>query len=351
MKKKSLSVKKKIHKNFISFLSDKKVRKTYKNFESVLNQLKFKNNVCIALSGGPDSLSLLYLLQCYKFSKSIKIYTYIVDHRLRYNSSKEAQKIKSKLKKFNIGVKILKWTGKKPSSNIQSEARKKRYFLISKQCKKDNVDTIFMAHHENDLYENFLIRLLRGSGLKGMVSFNSSISEYSDSIRIIRPLLNVKKDELIYISKKIFNFYIEDPSNNNDDFKRVRLRKLIIELKKEGLDFNKLRLSMNNLTQSNNAINFYVNLNIKNNVRKIKKNSAYILGKYFFKCPDEVVFRSLSSLLKKVSGKYYNPRGKSVLRLLDELMNLKYKKLTLSGCIIEKFNNSVIIYKENVKNS
>ena len=49
MKKKSLSVKKKIHKNFISFLSDKKVRKTYKNFESVLNKLKFKNNVCIAL--------------------------------------------------------------------------------------------------------------------------------------------------------------------------------------------------------------------------------------------------------------------------------------------------------------
>ena len=79
----------------------------------------WNDGLVIGVSGGPDSLGLLYLLQCYKFSKSIKIYTYIVDHRLRYNSSKEAQKINSKLKKFNIGVKILKWTGKKPSSNIQ----------------------------------------------------------------------------------------------------------------------------------------------------------------------------------------------------------------------------------------
>ena len=130
MKKKSLSVKKKIHKNFFNFLSDKKVKKTYKNFESILNKLNFKNNVCIALSGGPDSLALLYFLHCYKFSKNIKIHVYIVDHRLRYNSSKEAQIIKSKLKKFNISVKILKWTGKKPSANIQSEARKKRFLSI-----------------------------------------------------------------------------------------------------------------------------------------------------------------------------------------------------------------------------
>ena len=68
---------------------------------------------------------------------------------------------------------------------------------------------------------------------------------------------------------------------------------------------------MNNLRDSNVSINYYVNQNIKNNTWKIKKN-LHIFWEKTFKCPNEVVFRSLSSLLKKVSGKYYNPRGKNL---------------------------------------
>ena len=351
MKKRSLNVKKKIHKKSKIFLRDKKIEETFKKFTANIKKLNFENNICVALSGGPDSLGLLYLIKSYKFPKKIKVFVYIVDHLLRKKSSEEALLVKSKITKLQMNTKILKWIGKKPSSNIQALARNKRYLLISKQCEIDNVDKIFTAHHKDDLYENFLLRLLRGSGLQGMSSFNSLVSSYNDKIKIIRPLLNIKKEELIYISKKIFNFYIDDPSNKNNEFKRNRLRKLILNLKKEGLNLSKLNLTLSNLTTSNNAINFYVNKNLKENIHKNKYNSSYIIGKNFFDYPEEIIFRSFSLMLKKVGKRYYTPRGRSVLKSLYMIKSKKDLKFTLSGCIIEKFNNSVLISRENTKKS
>jgi tRNA(Ile)-lysidine synthase len=252
---------------------------------------------------------------------------------------------------LNVKVRILKWVGNKPFSNIQAKARNKRYNLIAKQCEIDNVDSIFTAHHQDDLYENFLLRLLRGSGLQGISSFNSLITNYNEKIKIIRPLLNIKKEELIYISKKFFSFYIEDPSNNDDKFKRVRLRKLISELKKEGLNINKLSLTLDNLNISNNAINFYVNQNLRENIHKNIYKSNYILNKNFFEYPDEIIYRSFSNILNRVGEKYYAPRGKSVLRILNMLKLEKNLKITLAGCIIEKFNKSVLISREKGKKS
>tara|TARA_B100001029_G_C15005813_1_gene421045 strand:- start:122 stop:1177 length:1056 start_codon:yes stop_codon:yes gene_type:complete len=349
MKKRSLSARKKNLKQATNFLKDKNIKKTFKKFTNSVKNLSFKNNVCVALSGGPDSLGLLYLVKSYKFPKNTKVYVYIVDHLLRKKSSEEAHFVKSKVSKLVTNIRILKWTGEKPSSNIQASARQKRYFLISKQCKIDNVDTIFTGHHKDDLHENFLLRLLRGSGLQGIASFNSLISNYSDEIKIVRPLLNVKKEELIYISNNIFNFYIDDPSNKNNEFTRTRLRKLISKFKTEGLNLKKLNLTLNNLTSSNNAINFYVNKNLKENIHKNIHNNSYIISKNFFDFPEEIIFRSFSQTLKRISKKYYAPRGKSVLNLLNMLKLKKNLKITLSGCIIEKFDNSIVISREKVK--
>ena len=88
--------------------------------------------------------------------------------------------------------------------------------------------------------------------------------------------------------------------------------------------------------------------NIKLNSSYLKNKSAYILSGNFFKQPHEIVFRSFASLLKKIGGKYYASRGKSINQILSQIDSKKFKKVTLSGCIIEKINNSVFIYKENL---
>ena len=171
MKKKSLSAKKKIHNKLLTYLKNPLINKIYKEFENFIKFNLNKSTFSVAVSGGSDSLALAYFSKCYSIFNNIKVNYYHVDHKLRKESSEEAKKLKFLLKKFDINCKVLKWIGKKPKSNIQSIARKKRYNLIYKECIKDKINFIFIAHHIDDLYENFIIRLLRGSGLKGLRFF------------------------------------------------------------------------------------------------------------------------------------------------------------------------------------
>jgi len=345
MKKKSLSAKKTIHKSLLKYLKNKKINKVFGEFYDHL-EMNTTGNIAVAISGGPDSLALSFLSKCYSLKKRIKAKFFIVDHKLRKNSLHEAKSVKSLLKKFNIDCKILKWHGKKPNSNIQGIARNYRYDLLINECKKNKIKNLLLGHHIDDLYENFFIRLLRGSGLKGLASFGETIPKEIKKISILRPLIKFEKKELIFIAKNVFRFYIKDPSNQNFFFKRVRIRRLISELEKEGFDKKKLALTLKNLQSANNSLNFYVKKNIQDNAKFLKKKNIYILNKLFFYQPQEVVFRSISSILNKVSGRYYSARGKSIFDLILKINLNKISKFTLGGCYIEKMNETIIITKE-----
>ena len=344
MKQKSLSVKNKIHKLIFGYLKDKRISQIYKKFE---NTLSINSKFAVALSGGPDSLALVFLARCFALKYRLSVKFFIVDHKLRKDSSIEAKIVVKNLKKFGISCKILSWVGKKPSSNIQSIARENRYRLLIKECKKDNIKNILFGHHLDDLFENFFIRFLRGSGLKGLISLSKSTQYKENNINILRPLLDFEKKDLTYLSKKVFNFYIEDPSNKNKDFKRIRIRMLLNELQKEGLDKNKLLLTLNNLKDSDQSIKFYVDKNIIQNSKFLKKKNTFILNSNFFEQSHEVIFRSLSQLIKTISKKYYAARGKSINELISKIKSNSIKKTTLGGCFIEKINETVLIYKEH----
>ncbi len=350
MKKKSLVVKKTIHKSLLKHLKDKKVKKVYSEFCKYLNLNIDKKNsrIAAAISGGPDSLSLAFLLKCYLLANKIEGNFFIVNHNLRKNSYREAENVKKLLKKIDISCKILFWRGNKPISNIQSIARNTRYNLLKKACKKNKINHLLIGHHLNDLYENFFIRLLRGSGLKGLASFGEKVKD-KDNFFILRPLIKFKKDKLVYISNLVFNYFIKDPSNENPNFMRSRIRKLLFELKKEGLNEKKLNLTIKNLQIANQAIDFYVKQNIKNNARFNKQKNIYILNKNFFNEALEVSFRSFSIILSEIGGKYYSPRGVKILNSIFKILKKnepKVNKFTLGGCFIEKVNETVFITKE-----
>ncbi len=348
MKKKSLSVKRKKHNNFLlNKLRFLKIKKIYKELEKSLNIYLNEKKIAVGVSGGPDSLSLCYFTTCYALEHNIKVYFYIVDHKLRKNSTNEAVKVKSILSSLKSKCKILTWKGKKPKKNLQSIARKNRYSLMEKQCKNDKIKTLLLGHHIEDLYENFFIRLSRGSGLNGLLSFYEIEKNINKDLKILRPLINQSKNDLIYTAKKVFNFYVKDPSNYNENFKRIRFRKLIYEIKKEGFDEKKFKLTLKNLKDSSESINYYVKKNISLNSIYSKKNSLYILNSKFFGEANEVVFRSFAKILTIAGGKYYNARGKSINLLIKKIKEKNFFKSTLSGCIIEKINNSIKIYREN----
>jgi len=345
MKKKSLSVKKKVHKLLLSHLKNKKILKVFREFNTIVKDNNV-NKLAVAVSGGPDSLALAYIAKCFSLLNNVNVQFFIVNHKIRKNSSAEAKKIKLFLKNFDISSHILNWQSKKPKSNIQSIARKNRYNLLLKACKKNHISYLLLGHHLDDLYENFFIRLLRGSGLKGLISFAENVVYEKDNILIIRPFLKFEKYELIYVSRKVFQFFIDDPSNKKLIYQRNRIRNLISNFKKEGFDSHKLNLTIKNLKVSNDTINFYVQKNILDNSRFNKEKNLYIINNKFFNQSEEVMFRSFSSVLKIVSKKYYSPRGKSISEAILKIQSNKMLKITLGGCFIEKINQTILITKE-----
>ena len=345
MKRKSLNVKKSSHKQILSHLSDVRIKKIYQIFKENIRDVKKNNFHAAAISGGPDSLALAFLLKCYNLETSQKIKYIHIDHGLRTNSALEAKKTKLILKKIEIMLKIIVWKGKKPKSNIQSIARKNRYRIIFNFIKKEKINTLFLGHNLNDLIENFFIRLTRGAGLDGFVSFNTKIAENFNNKIIVRPLINIDKSELLYITKQIFGTYVNDNSNKNPFFKRVRIRNIMKQFKNEGLDFKKLKKTIFNLSDANSSIKFYVKTNINNNATFLSKTKV-LISKFFFDQPSEIVFRSTKQILMNVSKNYYPPRGKKIVNLIESFKSDNFKKVTLSGCIIEKINDSLLIFRE-----
>ena len=344
MKKKSLSVRKKKHNNLIlKHLNNRDTLEVFKEFKKTID---VKNKYAVAISGGSDSLALAYFCKCISKIYNTKIQYYLVDHKLRKESTKEANEVLQILKKFKINCKILTWMGKKPKSNIQSIARNKRYELLTNECKKNKIPFLLLGHHIDDLYENFLLRILRGSGLKGLVSMDKISKNNFGNITIIRPLIDIKKSELKKISKRVFNFFVEDPSNIDENFKRIRIRKLIKTLELEGLDKNKLKLTIKNLKDSNDTINFYTKNNIAKNSFFFKEKNEFFLNKLFFNQPNEVTFRSFGEVLKKIGNKYYLPRGKSISTIISDIKSRRFKKATLGGCVIQKISETIVIFPE-----
>ena len=269
----------------------------------------------------------------------------IVNHNLRKESSKEALKVKKILKTKKIESKILHWKGKKPKQNIQGNARNIRYSLIAEYCKKKNIKYLVTAHHADDQIENFFIRLLRGSGLNGLSSMSERVN-YSNSLKIIRPFLNIKKINLKFVTLNYFKTYIEDPSNQDEKFLRVRIRKYRKNMETEGLNTKNIIKTINNLLSANKSLNHYKNKALYRHVSFVSKSKCLINQQIFSEESQEIIFRCFSDILSLVANKYYPPRSRKIINLINLIQKTKYHKSTLGGCIIEKKDNFLKISKE-----
>jgi len=344
MKKRNLIAKKKVRKETILF-KDSKIQKFYTKFKSII--LKDINNksFALAVSGGSDSLCLAYFCKMYSREFKNKIHVLIVDHKLRKESARESLKVKKILKARKISSKILSWEGQTPKKNIQKNARDIRYALLSNYCFKNKIKYLVTAHHEDDQIENFFIRLLRGSGLSGLSSMSVQ-TKYNSHLKIIRPFLSTEKKSLKYVTLNYFKTYIKDPSNEDEKFLRVRIRRYRKNMEKEGLDTRKIVKTVNNLVSANQALNFYKNKALYKHASFVSKNKCLLNKKIFSDEAEEIIFKSFSDILSLVSGTYYPPRSKKVIDLIVRLKKSKYNKSTLGGCIIEQRDNFIIISKE-----
>ena len=340
MKRKDLTV------ASLKLLEDKKINHIYFSFREKISSFIGKERFAIAVSGGSDSLALSVLAKLYSLENDNDFVSLIIDHKLRKESAEEARVTYKNLTQNKIKAKILTYQGEKFSSNIQKKARDLRYDLFEKYCVKNKIKFLILAHHQDDLIENFYIRLIRGSGIKGLTSLQN-IFEYNKNFYLLRPLLNFNKQELLSVTKKSYSSWIEDPSNKNDKFLRVRIRKMQTKLQKEGFDPKRIIKTIDNLNTAKDSLDFYIFKSEKKYLKFYKEGYATLKSSIFNNEAQEVIFRVIIKAIHFVSGEYYPPRSDSLKGLMKNLLAKSFKSSTLGGCLIEKNKNIISFYRED----
>ncbi len=213
----------------------------------------------LAVSGGPDSTALMVLAARWRKALKVKpkLIAATVDHGLRKEAKREAAAVGRLARKLGIAHRILRWTGAKPKTGLQEAARVARYRLLAGAARKANASHILTAHTRDDQAETVLIRMSRGSGVTGLAAMTRVSMVPGDSegrIKLIRPLLDIPKARLIATLRVAKIPFADDPSNRDPRFTRARLRSLMRDLAREGLDNRRLALLALRLRRADLAI-------------------------------------------------------------------------------------------------
>ncbi len=230
------------------------------NLEKIKQHIKQSKYFCsgdtiiIGVSGGIDSVCLLYILNSLKHNLGIRLIVGHFNHNLRKESKNEEMFIQQLTDTYNLPVEISRWK-KQPSKKDFNEnsARQARHKFFTQIAKKNKTQKIVLAHNKDDVAETVLMRIIRGSGTNGLQGILPV--KQIDSLEIIRPLLHTSRAEIEKIVKKQKLSYKNDATNQSPIFTRNKIRlDLLPKLKKEynpNISENLIHLSQSTQTDYN----------------------------------------------------------------------------------------------------
>lgn len=317
------------------------------NIEEVFKNFFIKKQIAVAISGGCDSVALTFALNDFCKENKIKIYALTIDHGVRKNSKIEAKKVGELLKKFNISHKILSIPKKEiPQKNIEANLREIRYKMLSDFCKKNHIEFLFVGHHLGDIAENFLIRLFRGSGLDGL-SPMQEISEIN-GVKIMRPFLEISKDELKnYLIEKNISWF-EDETNDDEKFLRNKIRKFLASFDDKNLLEKRIYNASKEISKTRD---FFDEIMMGHELEIIEQNADNLILINRYKLAEinpAIALKILAKILMKIGDKKYKPRKEKLIRFYEYLIaDGVIKKREFYGCIVEKYQDEKVkIYKK-----
>lgn len=192
--------------------------------------------ILLAVSGGVDSMVLLELMQTAAQKDCLTLTVAHIDHRLRPESSVEADYLKQYCQKREITYYSKIWDEADKTKNTEARARTIRYDFFAEIMKREEISLLLTAHHSDDQAETLLMKLTRGSTLSNLVGIRASQSFGSGTL--IRPFLIFSKERLEQFAKQSKIVYFEDSSNQSDTYMRNRIRRQVVPLlKKENPKF------------------------------------------------------------------------------------------------------------------
>lgn len=298
----------------------------------------------VAVSGGADSLALALLM-----SKICEIETVTVDHGLRAQAADEARFVGDVMARHSIAHTVLQWKGEKPTTNVPAAARTARYRLIQNWCVEKKITNLVLAHHMDDQAETFLMRLSRGSGVYGLASMaeKSPLMGSMGAITMLRPLLHINKERLKATLVSMKQDWVEDPSNKDLQYDRVKAREYLSNPPLLNLDSLKLAQTAERMQRAKEALDHYATELLAAAVVVYPAGYAELDVNILRSNPDETGLRALARLVRHISGGIYGPRLNKLERAYNALSRSDFSGQTLLGCQFSVSDTRVIVARES----
>ena len=300
--------------------------------------------LAVAVSGGADSLALTLLAQAWAAAAGGSLTALTVDHRLRPAAAAEAAQVAAWLTARGIAHVILQRDGPLPDGNLQAGARLARYRLLEDWCAQAGVLHLLVAHNREDQAETLLLRLARGSGLDGLAGM-PAVAEHA-RCRLLRPLLEVPRARLEATLRAAGQDWIDDPSNLDPAYGRVRLRGAATMLAGLGLGAGRLAATSARLARARAAIEQGVAGLLAESALLHPAGFVRLDGAALTRAPEELGLRALAAVLLMVGGGSYPPRLDRLERLYRALRDRLEGGRTLGGCRVLPRQGDLLVCRE-----
>jgi tRNA(Ile)-lysidine synthase len=302
--------------------------------------------LAVAVSGGADSLALALLADRWARARSGGIVALTVDHRLRPESAAEAAQVGAWLEVRGIRHEILVWEGPYPIHDLQAAARAARYRLLGDWCRRAGTLHLLTAHHQDDQAETLILRLGRGSGLAGLAGMAPIVED--GHYRLVRPLLPVPATRLRTTLTALDQVWVEDPSNRNPAFARVRVRaQMPTGLAEAGLTPRRLAETSRHLARARTVLEQLVERALAAGVALHPAGFALVDPRPLAAAPEEIGLRALASVIATIGGEEFPPRFDRLERAAAALYGDGLGGgRTLGGCRILPWRGRVLVLRE-----
>jgi tRNA(Ile)-lysidine synthase len=308
-------------------------------------------HVVLAVSGGPDSLALLYMVSEWKKRRgstapSVSIVT--VDHGLRPESGYEAEVVARHAAALGLTHTALRWEGVKPTQGIPNAARNARYKLLHAYaltlCVGSSV-AVVTAHHQDDQAETVFMRLARGGGVDALAGMPSERALQEGSpVRLVRPLLAFSKSQLIATLAARGVGWIDDPTNSNMNFERARVRQT---LEASGLDRATLATTARRMQEAREGLAYAKGL-FKETLSLALNDGVYarLERKAFAAGPAILRQAVLADLIGTFGGATPQPEASEIEALARRLASADAPSSTLGGAQISAGERYIRVWRE-----
>lgn len=310
-----------------------------------LGPFERKPKVAVGCSGGADSMALALLADEWTRARDGEATALIVDHGIRREAAEEAAAVARELHRHKIRHEILCFAGPKITGAIQAAARQARYALLSDWCVRHSCLHLATAHHRDDQAETVLLRLARGSGVDGLAAM-APVTETRE-LRLLRPLLDIPRERLRATVMGRGAHFVDDPSNQDPRFARVRMRRIAGPLAAEGLSADRLAATASRAARARSALEGSVAALLARTTTVYPAGYGLVAPDALRIAPEEIALRALARLVTCLGGNEYPPRLERVERLYDWILcSNPGGGRTLAGCRIVPRGDMLLVCRE-----